>query len=90
MRNDILHYYRQTRAHQMSMWATGGGTITRYPGGKTELSYGSAPYGEHAVSAYQSARSHIHFMKTLKADMAAHKKRSRAARRGWKTRRAAT
>ena len=51
-------------------------------------SYGSAPYGEHALSAYLSAKCHIAFRQRLAADVADHKKRSRAAKQAWKTRRA--
>jgi len=49
---------------------------------------GSAITGEHAISAHLQAKSHIHFMANLRKDIAASKKRGRAAKRGWKTRRA--
>lgn len=42
-----------------------------------------------AESAWNSARAHVHFMERLSADVAEHKRRSRAAKRGWKARRAA-
>jgi hypothetical protein len=48
---------------------------------------GGAWPGEHALCAYQSARRYMHFIKTLDADLAASKKRSKAAKRGWQTRR---
>ena len=50
-------------------------------------------YGEQffrpAEAAWNSARAHVHFMERLSADCAEHKRRSRAAKRGWKARRAA-
>jgi len=85
-----LHLYKQNRAHQMAIANNGAGALTTYlDSGKTELSYGSAPYGKHAISAYKFAIREIHFRKELKATVAGHKKRAKAARRGWKTRRAA-
>lgn len=39
-----------------------------------------------AESAYQSARSHVHFLKRLDAMVRGGKKRSRAAKRGHRTR----
>ena len=47
---------------------------------------GGAWPGEHAMTALRSARAHIHFMKRLGAYLAASKKRSAAAKRGWKNR----
>lgn len=40
------------------------------------------------LTCYWDARRWEHFRATLKADVAAHKKRSKAAKRGWKARRA--
>ena len=40
-----------------------------------------------AESAYQSARSHVHFMKRLGKMVQDGNKRSSAAKRGWKLRR---
>ena len=88
MNKILLAHYQQNRAHQVSVWADGGGMITTDPNGRVEMSYGSAAYGFHAAAALQSARSHIHFRKTLAADIKGYKKRSAAAKRGWKTRRA--
>lgn len=42
-----------------------------------------------AESAYQSARAHVHFLKRLNEMVSTGNKRSRAAKRGWKKRRAA-
>jgi len=88
MNTATLHYYRQFRAHQHAVAMDGSGSLTVYPSGRTETSYGSAPYGEHALSAYLSAKCHIAFRQRLAADVADHKKRSRAAKQAWKTRRA--
>lgn len=41
-----------------------------------------------AESAYQSARSHVHFLRRLDSMVKTGKKRSRAAKRGWATRKA--
>lgn len=40
------------------------------------------------LTCYWDARRWKHFRATLKADVAAYKKRSRAAKKAWKTRRA--
>ena len=40
------------------------------------------------LECFYDAKRHIHFRKTLSADIAAHKRRSRASRQGWKTRKA--
>ena len=61
----VAHYYRQFREHQARVMASGGGTVTRYPTGRVELSYASAPYGEHALSAFTAAKRHIHFRREL-------------------------
>jgi hypothetical protein len=90
IRKDVLHHYKYFRAHQMSVYHGGGGTLTRHQdSGKVERSYGSAPYGEHAISAYWSARNQIRFRKDLKDSVISSKKRSKAAKRSWITRRAA-
>ena len=48
---------------------------------------GGAAYGEHAYAAYMSARRHIAFIDELKAKNRLYRKRSAAAKRGWKKRR---
>lgn len=85
----VKHHYRHFRAHQQKVWADGGGMLTTYPTGRTEVSYASAPYGEHALSAWTSARRHAHFMADLGKRVADSKKRSKAAKKAWATRRAA-
>lgn len=61
------HYYKQARAHQAAVMAMGGGTVTRYQSGRTEMSYAAAPYGEHALSAYLQAKRSIYFRRELAA-----------------------
>ena len=93
MNKDIINQYRKNRKHQFDLANDDGGLITTYklylgkdiPSGKVDRSYGAA-YGFHAVCAYDAARSSLHFRKTLTADIAATKKRSAAAKRGWKKR----
>jgi hypothetical protein len=41
-----------------------------------------------AAAAYQSARSFVYFRERLAKDVADHKKRSRAAKKAWKVRKA--
>jgi hypothetical protein len=81
---NLLHQYRANRAHQMDTYGPDG----LYNGDKHigGHSGGGAVVGFHAAAAYWSAQSHLHFMTTLKADLATIRKRSLAAKRGWKTR----
>ena len=58
----VLRLYRENRAHQRAVQLSGGGCLTVYPNGRTELSYASAPYGEHAVAAFASARQSVAFL----------------------------
>jgi hypothetical protein len=81
----VLHYYRQARAHQVKTY----GSKTIYPSGRTEFTGGGAAYGCHAQAALQSARGTIFFRADLSRTVAEHQRRSRAAKRGWRTRRAA-
>lgn len=87
MRQDVLHHYKRNRAFQIETYSDSGLWVN----GKSarEFTGGGAAYGYHALSAYKSATSHLHFSKTLKADLAAMKKRSNAARKGWKKRKKA-
>ena len=62
--SELAHYYKQSRAHQRSLW-NGGGMLTIEPSGKTEHTYASAPYGFHAVSAYTAAKRSVNFRKTF-------------------------
>lgn len=54
--------FKKFRDHQRKVAADGGGSLTRFlDSGRTEWTYASAPYGEHAVSAFRSAISQQHF-----------------------------
>lgn len=65
MSTAITRAYWKERDHQRKVQVTGGGMLTTYPSGRTELSYGSAPYGEHAISAWAAARRHVAFVQRL-------------------------
>lgn len=86
MKRDILHFYRQFRRHQFATYSKTGLHVNGVD--QRQYAGGGAAYGWHAYAAYLSAKRHIHFRKTLTADIAASKKRSAAAKRGWKKRRA--
>jgi hypothetical protein len=62
----LTHYYKMNRKHQMKIANEGGGTITVYKSGRTEFSYASAPYGEHAMSAYMQAKRDLRFAERRK------------------------
>jgi hypothetical protein len=83
----LLHYYRGNRRHQLETW----GNSNLYVDGRDlrQFTGGGACYGEHALCAYRSARRHINFMERLSADLKESRRRSAAAKRGWKKRRAA-
>lgn len=85
--------YRKSRAWQMETYGPSRSTFIGTDGKRyTEnAGYGGgAAAGFHAQAAYWSARRHFHFVKTLGEDLAKHKRRSEAAKKGWKTRRGAT
>jgi hypothetical protein len=82
----LAHYYRQARAHQAALAADDRGSLTTFFDSKrTERTFGAA-YGCHAVAAFLSAKSTIHFRADLARTVREHAKRSKAARKGWKTR----
>ena len=85
MKTSLVHHFKQNRQHQMATYSIDGLYIDGID--QRQFTGGGAAYGFHASAAYQSARSHLHFMKTLAADLKAHKKRSDAAKRGWAKRR---
>ena len=87
MNTAIAHHYKRNRQHQLATYGNSGLHINGVD--QRQFTGGGAAYGQHAYAAYMSAKSFVHFMKTLDADFKAAKKRSTAARRGWKTRRAA-
>jgi hypothetical protein len=80
--------FRRARAHQFDVWAHGGGTLTTFPSGRTELTFASAPFGLHAVSAFATAKRALFFRAEARATLRDHAKRSRAAKKAWKARRA--
>jgi len=59
----LTHWFKHFRQHQRDVMAEGGGMVTTFPSGRTELSFASAPFGEHALSAWLAAKSHVHFLK---------------------------
>jgi hypothetical protein len=82
----ILHFYRIAREQQ---FATYGSSIQTDQNGTTWTTGGSAAFGQHAYAAFMYAKGQIRFRKDLKQRINQNKKRSAAAKRGWKTRRAA-
>ena len=85
MNKTLLYYYKQTRAHQLATYGNSGLFVNGID--QREFAGGGAAYGFHATAAYQSARRAIHFRNTLATDVKTYEKRSKAAKRGWKTRR---
>lgn len=67
---NTVRLYHQFRRHQRDVQVSGGGVLTVYPEGRTELSYASAPYGEHAISAFTAAKRHAAFLGRLRRDAA--------------------
>lgn len=61
MNEELRQEYFNYRAHQAKVATEGGGCLTVYPSGRTEMSYASAPYGEHALSALSAARQMLSF-----------------------------
>lgn len=60
------HWFKHFRAWQRKVSVESGGGLTVYPSGRTERTFASAPYGEHALSAWESAKAQIHFRARLK------------------------
>jgi len=88
MQTAVSHFYRQSRAHQAAVYAAGGGSLTVEASGRSEMSYGAAPYGEHALSAMASARRQIAFRARLSEMVKTASARSKAAKKAAKTRKA--
>ena len=65
MTRAIEHFFREFRDHQRKVQDEGRGVLTVYPSGRTERSYASAPYGEHALSAFLAAKHHATFVARL-------------------------
>lgn len=57
----LANLFRHFRNHQKSLW-NGGGMLTTFPSGRTERTFASAPFGEHAKSAWINAKRHAHFV----------------------------
>ena len=88
MNNDLMHSYKKYRRHQIDTYQLDGLFVRNANGdlvSKRQFAGGGAAYGFHAIAAFNDARSMMHLRKTL----AASAKRSKAAKKGWKTRRAA-
>jgi hypothetical protein len=89
----LLHFYRQARQHQAATYGNSGLHVWNekcgeYVGAR-EFTGGGAAYQYHALAAYWSARRAVAFRDDLRATVKNNEKRSKAAKRGWKTRRAA-
>lgn len=61
MDRSVAHFYKLNRAHQRASAAKGGSMLTIFESGRTELSFGGAPYGEHALSAFMAAKRELAF-----------------------------
>jgi hypothetical protein len=86
MNKDILHHYRHYRQHQIDTYGNSGLWVDGVD--QRQFTGGGAAYGLHAYAAYWAARRHISFVQDLGNIVRSHKKRSAAAKRGWKNRRA--
>jgi hypothetical protein len=84
MNERLKHYYLKNRQHQLDTYGNSG--LWFQGRDQRQFTGGGAAYGWHAVAAWNSARSHCHFVDRLGADLKAHRKRSAAAKRGWKKR----
>ena len=88
MNHALKHHFKSARDWQREVMVSGGGMLTTFmDGSASQLTFASAPFGEHALSAFASAKRTIAFRKNLSARVKLDKKRSAAAKRGWKTRR---
>lgn len=85
----LAHAYRVARAYQQKLMTDDAYGLTVYPSGRTERTFGPAPYGEHALNAFATAKWRLAADARRAADQADYRKRSRAAKKGWKTREAA-
>lgn len=87
----FIAQFKKARAHQMATFSESNswtrledGRLVRDPAG----SGGGAAPGWHATAAFLSAKRHFHFVARLSAQVAEDKRRSKAAKKGWATRRA--
>lgn len=66
MKLNRARLFKKFRNHQRVIAANGGGALTTLrDSGRTEITFASAPYGEHAVSAFWSAIAHQNFQERL-------------------------
>lgn len=92
MNKALTHYYRQARQHQLNTYGLDGLHIPDGKGGfrsARQFTGGGAAYQNHAIAAFYSAKGAIRFRADLAKKVKQHKKRSAAAKKGWKKRRAA-
>lgn len=68
MDDRVRRFFKEFRDHQRNVWASGGGTLTTFRSGRTELTFASSPFGEHALNAFVSAKRHVAFLDRLKND----------------------
>lgn len=52
----VKNLFIEQRKHQMKIANSGGGALTVFPSGRTELTFASAPFGRHAISAFRTAK----------------------------------
>ncbi len=65
VRKRVLHYYKLAREHQAKTYGLDGLHVPDGNGGyrsARQHTGGGAFYQHHAIAAYNSARSHIHFI----------------------------
>lgn len=63
------HWYRHFREWQRELMNDGHFMLCTYPDGfRSEKTYASAPYGEHALSAFMSAKQHMNFIERYSAE----------------------
>lgn len=60
MNRKLIAHYKQNRRHQLNTYGNSGLHIAGVD--QRQLTGGGAAYGFHALAAYKSATSHMHFM----------------------------
>lgn len=89
---ELLSLYRRNRKHQLATYGNSGLHVWNEARGQfvdaREFVGGGAAYQCHALAAYWSARSSMHFRERFAEDLATHTRRSNAAKKAWKARRA--
>lgn len=91
MDNQLLYLYRAARKHQMNTYGLSGDHVwddkTQSYVSTNQYVGGGACYQRHAMAAYLSAKRSIHFRSSLRDAVTKYKSRSKAAKKGWNTRR---